>query len=881
MVPVEGYRMCGNLKIRPKTDSERDAIRETIDILLNFQADAEECLTLLETAIRTGQAAIVKRLLKLDYRMSTAAHATSSETTIALLGHDRTIYLGRMQRQAVEAGDQTVLLQLIEKFGDALASVSPRKLCKLALSHDHFDMFRFLVSRYVSDINKIWHDETQEIGETLLQMACVLPICELDFCNHRECSRPASTQAISFLLQAGADPMREQTEDAWTKFQRALNSQRIEPQHIMSVWPTLRQLERHMPPSHAIDLRKAWRANSERKLRSKIDEEISRQPISLYSATSESGLASNDSCDVTEIQQQARTDLTTGVAHQQPPRAAPTPRPNEVEFKHSPLTGPYKSAIRILTLQPSEEFDALIECLVTEVDLAELPFYKTLSYVWGTKSASKYISVNGKTLRIFENLHDALKRLRNTSGPQNLWIDAICIDQDNFGERSRQVEIMGDIYRHARGVVIWLGEHAEDSQYCFQDEVSVYKMNARAKAAFDRLCQREWFFRTWVIQELALSKCAFIKCGPDTADWDHFFPRGLGGLGFHPLHGWDSWDRIEELNWLRLPGSGEYVRLPNYSRSCRSTDPKDRVCGILGLFPPGLMRVHYNLTLQEVFTQFASAVIQWTGNIRLIHDYSVRDTLPGLPSWVPDFNSMTLAGTLPRKDSHFVERLNKKAASLAVNGRQLLIKGMVVDSIKQIGSEMFISTEYAVGTPAFRRVMLEWETQAASLDEKRFFMDAVSDAFLTTIVAFDPFESFLPLDRKQAAIWYRSCGTGLLGTKEPSYFEDVEYYTHLMDLCRWDSRFHRQDYSSRVERVVYGRRFFITEKGSMGLAGPMAQEGDQIVLFPGQDYPFIVRDAEEKGSSTLHGDCYLHGLDVSSVELWESDPASIRQFVIV
>ncbi|KAK8189462.1 uncharacterized protein BKA78DRAFT_170364 [Phyllosticta capitalensis] len=206
---------------------------------------------------------------------------------------------------------------------------------------------------------------------------------------------------------------------------------------------------------------------------------------------------------------------------------------------------------------------------------------------------------------------------------------------------------------------------------------------------------------------------------------------------------------------------------------------------------------------------------------------------------------------------------------------------MVVDSIKEIGSEMFISTEYAVGTPAFRRVMLEWETQAASLDEKRFFMDAVSDAFLTTIVAFDPFESFLPLDRKQAAIWYRSCGTGLLGTKEPSYFEDVEYYTHLMDLCRWDSRFHRQDYSSRVERVVYGRRFFITEKGSMGLAGPIAQEGDQIVLFPGQDYPFIVRDAEEKGSSTLHGDCYLHGLDVSSVELWESDPASIRQFVIV
>ncbi|KAK8209870.1 heterokaryon incompatibility protein-domain-containing protein [Phyllosticta capitalensis] len=894
MVPVASTG-CPNYRAILHVESEHEAVYHTINALLDCQADAEIYLTMLEQAVRTGQSSIVGRLLGLGFRITTFPSTTNCETIPTLLEHGCTFDLIGTQKNAVVAGDRKMLLQLIEKSDDSLTSMSPHELCKLALSHGQFDMFRFLFSRYVSDINKIWRDKTQDSGETLLQMACVLAVCELDFCDHRRCSRPASIEAISFLLQAGADPMREQMEDALTTFQQAISSRRIKPENIVSLWPTLRQLESHMPPSH-----------SERTLSTDIHAAIRRQQTSPHSQTPEPDLASNDPYGEIDKRQQARTDITTvasvSMAHQQLPPAAVTPRPNGEEFEHSPLTGPSKSAIRILTLWPSDKVDALIECLVTEVDLAELPVYKALSYVWGTTSASKRISVNGKDLRITTNLHDALKRLRHSSGSQILWIDAICIDQDNISERNQQVAIMGDIYRHAQCVLVWLGEHAEDSHYYFQKmgERALGEFDTRANAAFDRLCQRPWFFRTWVIQEIVLSKCAFIHCGPETVPWDKFrrSRRKPDSQRFHPLHGWSSSGRIKDLDQVRnemilfdgrLSGysrhatwssPSECVHLPDYSRSCQSTDPKDRIYGILGLFPPGLMHVDYNQTLQEIFTQFAQTIFQLTGNIGLLHEYSVRPTLSGLPSWVPDFSSMSLAGTLPRKTLPYSKLLDEKAASVAVYGHQLLIKGMVVDSIRQIGSEMPVSTENAVGTLEFIHIMLEWETLAASLNAESFFMDAVSDAFLATIVANDP-STYLGISfREPGVIWYRSCGTGLLGTKEPTYFEDVEYYTDLMDLRSHDSPI-LELYSSRLERAVYGRRFFITEKGSMGLAGPMAQEGDQIVLFPGQNYPFIVRDTEEKGSSTMHGDCYLHGLDVGSFELWESDPASIRQFVII
>lgn len=59
---------------------------------------------------------------------------------------------------------------------------------------------------------------------------------------------------------------------------------------------------------------------------------------------------------------------------------------------------------------------------------------------------------------VTENLHTALKRFRFPDKPRTLWVDAICINQQDVPERNQQVQIMGPIFKNAGCVLVWLGE---------------------------------------------------------------------------------------------------------------------------------------------------------------------------------------------------------------------------------------------------------------------------------------------------------------------------------------------------------------------------------------------------------------------------------------
>jgi FAD/FMN-containing dehydrogenase len=56
----------------------------------------------------------------------------------------------------------------------------------------------------------------------------------------------------------------------------------------------------------------------------------------------------------------------------------------------------------------------------------------------------------------FGLLGDALRDLRYHEKDRVLWIDALCIDQNNNEERGEQVQQMGSIYSKAERVIIWL-----------------------------------------------------------------------------------------------------------------------------------------------------------------------------------------------------------------------------------------------------------------------------------------------------------------------------------------------------------------------------------------------------------------------------------------
>src|SRR2546421_7941835 len=83
--------------------------------------------------------------------------------------------------------------------------------------------------------------------------------------------------------------------------------------------------------------------------------------------------------------------------------------------------------------------------------------YEALSYTWGSTKKIVKIWINECTMSVTENLYVALQHIRLEKSDRILWVDAICIDQDNTQERGHQVQQMRDIYREAEQVVIWLG----------------------------------------------------------------------------------------------------------------------------------------------------------------------------------------------------------------------------------------------------------------------------------------------------------------------------------------------------------------------------------------------------------------------------------------
>ncbi|KAH8732079.1 heterokaryon incompatibility, partial [Phaeosphaeriaceae sp. PMI808] len=104
--------------------------------------------------------------------------------------------------------------------------------------------------------------------------------------------------------------------------------------------------------------------------------------------------------------------------------------------------------------------------------LDDKPEYDALSYFWDNQIPDKviHISVDGndnpKKLLVTANCGDAIRALRNClwwKSPYRIWVDAICIDQSNVEEKNSQVNMMGDIYRNAYIVRIWLGLSTDDS----------------------------------------------------------------------------------------------------------------------------------------------------------------------------------------------------------------------------------------------------------------------------------------------------------------------------------------------------------------------------------------------------------------------------------
>ncbi|RYP61914.1 hypothetical protein DL770_009681 [Monosporascus sp. CRB-9-2] len=196
-------------------------------------------------------------------------------------------------------------------------------------------------------------------------------------------------------------------------------------------------------------------------------------------------------------------------------------------YRDIPLGKP--GSIRLLRLLPHEDENAGIQCQLFEYSLQGLGegahLYEALSYVWGSSSSHRNVSVNGHDIRVTANLHAALLHLRDRCFERIIWVDAICINQAHDGDKGEQIQYMAEIYSKASRVVVWLGEAENDGDQALEDiglladdmfgEPMVHEPSKQAILA---LLQRPWFQRVWVLQEVAAARSILMKCGSTEID---------------------------------------------------------------------------------------------------------------------------------------------------------------------------------------------------------------------------------------------------------------------------------------------------------------------------------------------------------------------------
>jgi hypothetical protein len=563
--------------------------------------------------------------------------------------------------------------------------------------------------------------------------------------------------------------------------------------------------------------------------------------------------------------------------------------------------------VRLLSLQPSTDRDAQVECILKPAQVNERP-YEAISYVWGQEDSVHGILVNGEEVLVRPNLYGALKELRLTHQPRTLWIDSICINQSDISERNHQVKQMGLIFSSAIQVVVWLGQgddntdaamhfvqrlsqldpdtarrivdnnglRWEDRKRVFQALGMVHGLDNYdcVVGGLVKLMDNVWWKRVWTVQEIVLSKSASLRCGAKSASWSHLsmlaafalevshhntlgFGRPMDEAVFDEI----TWQvstlyvaasALNDLSYRVVNGfdiSLEQMAWP-LVLSRQSTDPRDMIYALLGLSTERtIIEVDYGKSKKQVYRSAMKAMLQQNrvgpGPLHHLQDcYLERD--PALPSWVPDFGILYSFKTIILAASGIGTTLALKPLyNASLGDADYRPPNFLSDDnvLEMEGVSVDQVENLAEVCPPF---LIGWERRDAQLQ-----------------VVFDQWRELVPKKEEE----YIGGGSSIEAFWRTVTFDllltDRDYLAGAPQ--RRDTRLPRgapgmppttaaQEVEVRagifdapppktVLQKLGERRFFVTREGYFGLGPASMQVGDRVCVLRGSFFPTLIRPA--------------------------------------
>ena len=353
--------------------------------------------------------------------------------------------------------------------------------------------------------------------------------------------------------------------------------------------------------------------------------------------------------------------------------------------------------------------------------------YDALSYAWGDPNCTRQIKVNGKRHLVPENLFTALCNLsRPGSLGRAIWIDAICINQEDMSERNHQVSLMRELYARAKVVHIFLGNETANTAAMFESARKIaagtsvqilIAANRLGNAHLHDLFICPWWTRLWVLQEAALAQHPVVRWGGETIPfWELMTAMAAAKIAklngdFDPPSKSHS-DNHERwvYNFDRAVYSFTVLKersIPpelvlNVSSNLEATEESDRIYGVLALMPSlEHITADYSLSASTIHKRTTVDVMKSQRSLRVLRLIRRSNDSPTnrRPSWVPAFSGIGGLIGLHKEDfglkgnDVFIPFLLEEAGAKGIR-----VNTLIVDKISIIGPHCRRGDRHHVGS---------------------------------------------------------------------------------------------------------------------------------------------------------------------------------------
>lgn len=625
-----------------------------------------------------------------------------------------------------------------------------------------------------------------------------------------------------------------------------------------------------------------------------------------------------------------------------------------------------KDEFRLLTIV--DDKGPGIQCTLSTFSLDNPPAYMALSYTWGsalpgdglTPDLDHTLLCDGSQIAITASLENALLSVPLTH--QYFWADAVCINQQDLAERSAQVALMGKIYSRASRVTVWLGVADRSTKTAFDfihdvasrvpEEVDHWDDYAKVERYFtdrrfwDRigrpewtkaerhalvwLFMRNWFTRTWVIQEAVFASDPVVLCGSNSAPWRALDVvaelaeyRGLTRMAIREVNGAEEFLRMPDGYFM--PIAGVPPAIVGLKRGCReipalisdanrgyetanllygavrttqhlkATEPKDKIFApvamVLHVLPSeeltARLKPDYSKSIAQVFTEASSFLLQHDETISgrgfflSIARSSTPSQVEGLPSWVQDY-TLPAEKTIVRDTDCNFNCIAGIAPDSTVEftpvGSTLRLCASRLDTVSKLVSLPF----YPIRRGLAPELLPLLQFAAALPDFDASGQPAILSMIHSVAVnctrkydygmASDKFREMLTeslclvATRRQISEDEDSILIGLLEDLERRGITAFPTLAQLRDRTEGPEPFTILKDQAFDFIRTTDRQLFQSTGGYLGIVPITAQSGDEIMFLQVSPVPYVFRKTDQPGEYKLVGEAYVHG--VMYGELW-------------